>query len=118
MVILDVLAVLALLLFEPVMNLLCCYLCYCLDQVRLSETMLLSYYLDHVSLCCLPCGYGFCFVHVLTYSSHAHNEGEPNTNRNIKLLCTFALIFVNAKTIYYNCDTTCVIVINKQKGGD
>ena len=92
--------------------------------------MLLSYYLDHVRLCCYLVAINVSYVHVshiyiswryiciLTYSSHAHNEGEPNTNRNINILCILALMFVNAKIIYCNCDTTCVIVINKQKGGD
>ena len=95
--------------------------------------MLLSYYLDHVRLCCYliildhvrlcyylvgmvflvygffsPCVMVDSYVHasliyiswryicILTYSSHAHNEGEPNTNRNINILCILALIFVNA----------------------
>ena len=108
--------------------------------------MLLCYYLDHVRLCCYLVGMDFfstcvmvvSYVHVshmyiswsyifyhtkfvlciLTYSSHAHNKGELNSNRNINILCILALMFVNAKIIYCNCDTTCVIVINKQKGGD
>ena len=57
-------------------------------------------------------------LYILTYSSHAHNEGELKANRNISIFCTFALMIVNAKFIYCIYDTTCMIVINKQKGGD
>ena len=61
-------------------------------------------------LCLSYCGF--------IYAFHAHIEGELKANRNIDLFCTFALMIVNAKIIYCIYDTTCMIVINKQKGGD
>ena len=87
--------------------------------------------LDHVELCyylmameCLTfissyiCDLMAIVLNILTHSSHAHIEGELKANRNIYLFCTFALMIVNAKIIYCIYDTTCMVVINKQKGGD
>ena len=109
-----------------------CLLPMVLDRVR-NYDIILDY---HVVMKCFfsPCVMVVSYMHVshiyiyiyiswryiciLTYSSHAHNEGEPNTNRNINILCILALMFVNAKIIYCIYDTTCMVVINKQKGGD
>ena len=57
-------------------------------------------------------------LYILIYSSHAHNEGKLKQIANINIFCIFALMIVNAKFIYCIYDTTCMIVINKQKGGD
>ena len=109
---------LALLLFElGMLNLVCCYLCY---RIILIMWVYIDYLVAMELLFPYPCVIMVSYVHakyiyifwrytcILIYSLHAHNEGEPNTNRNINILCILALIFVNADYLlqlwYYMCD--------------